>query len=79
MTLEDAMAHPRIHVDTSGEETRLMAEPGLDLPDTNLPVNVFPERVMYFGGVGVATHYDAAGLAAAADPRREGGTCIYDS
>lgn len=78
MSLENAIAHPRIHVDTSGEDTRLMAEPGLDLPDTNLPVTVFPELVMYFGGVGVATHYDATGLAAAADPRRAGGTCIYD-
>jgi len=78
MPLEEAIAHPRIHVDTSGEEVRLMAEPGLDLPDTDLPVKIFPDLVMYFGGVGAAVYDAEAGLASAADPRREGGTCIYE-
>jgi gamma-glutamyltranspeptidase/glutathione hydrolase len=78
MTLSDAMAHPRIHVDTSGEDTRLMAEPGLELPDTELPLTVFPKRVMYFGGVAAAVFDAKNGLASAADPRREGGTCIYE-
>ena len=77
MPLDDAVAHPRIHIDMSGEETRLMAEPGLDLPQTDLPVNEFPEIVMYFGGVGAASWDANAGLSVAADPRREGGTCIY--
>lgn len=78
MPLEDAIAHPRIHIDTSGEEVRLMAEPGLDLPDTDLPVKVFQKQTMYFGGVGAAVFDDVTGLACAADPRREGGTCIYE-
>ncbi len=78
MPLEQAVAHPRIHVDTSGEEVRLMAEPGLDLPDTDLPLHVFQKRSMYFGGVGTAVNDAITGLASAADPRREGGTCIYE-
>lgn len=78
MSLEDAIAHPRVHVDTSGEDVRLMAEPGLDLPDTELPVHLFPNLVMYFGGVGAAVFDGKTGLASAADPRREGGTCIYE-
>ncbi len=77
MPLEDAIAHPRIHVDTSGEEVRLMSEAGLDLPETDLPTKVFPNLSMYFGGVGAAVYDGNAGLATAADPRREGGTCIY--
>ena len=77
MPLEDAIAHPRIHVDTSGEEVRLMSEAGLDLPETDLPTKVFPNLSMYFGGVGAAVCDGNAGLATAADPRREGGTCIY--
>ena len=77
MPLEDAIAHPRIHVDTSGEEVRLMSEAGLDLPETDLPTEVFPNLSMYFGGVGAAVCDSNAGLATAADPRREGGTCIY--
>jgi gamma-glutamyltranspeptidase/glutathione hydrolase len=78
MSLDDAIAHPRVHVDTSGEDVRLMAEPGLDLPDTELPVHLFPNLVMYFGGVGAAVFDGKTGLASAADPRREGGTCIYE-
>lgn len=77
MPLEDAIAHPRIHVDTSGEEVWLMSEAGLDLPETDLPTKVFPNLSMYFGGVGAAVCDGNAGLATAADPRREGGTCIY--
>ena len=77
MSLEDAIAHPRIHVDTSGEEVRLMSEAGLDLPETDLPTKVFANLSMYFGGVGAAVCDGNAGLATAADPRREGGTCIY--
>jgi len=79
MPLEEAIAHPRVHIDTSSEEVRLMAEPGLDLPDTGLPVHLFPNLVMYFGGVGAAVFDSKTGLASAADPRREGGTCIYES
>jgi gamma-glutamyltranspeptidase/glutathione hydrolase len=78
MPLADAIAHPRVHVDTSGEAVRLMAEPGLDLPKTDLPEKIFADLVMYFGGVGAAVYDSANGLASSADPRREGGTCIYE-
>jgi len=78
MPLAEAIAHPRVHVDTSSPEVRLMAEPGLDLPDTELPVHMFPDLVMYFGGVGAAVFDSETGLASSADPRREGGTCIYE-
>ena len=78
MSLHDAIAHPRVHVDTSGKELRLMAEAGHDLPDVGLPLKLFPKPVMYFGGVGAAVFKQGEGLASAADPRREGGTCIYE-
>jgi hypothetical protein len=38
MPLADAVAHPRVHIDTSGDVVRLKAEPGLDLPDIDLPI-----------------------------------------
>jgi gamma-glutamyltranspeptidase/glutathione hydrolase len=79
MPLADAIAHPRVHVDTSGDEVQLKAEPGLDLPEVDLPVTVFPELVMYFGGVGAALFDDNAGFAVAADPRREGGVFNPDA
>ena len=78
MSLSDAVSHPRVHVDTSGKNVRLMAEAGNDLPDVGLPVKMFPEPVMYFGGVGAAVYKKDKGLASVADPRREGGTCIYE-
>lgn len=76
MPLREAIAHPRVHVDTSGEIVKLMAEPGLDLPDTDLPVTVFDNLVMYFGGVAAAVYDRRAGFDAAADPRREGGVFV---
>jgi gamma-glutamyltranspeptidase/glutathione hydrolase len=79
MPLRDAIAHPRVHVDTSSETVRLMAEPGLDLPDVDLPVTVFPSLVMYFGGVGAAVYDYNSGFDAAADPRREGGIFVSDT
>ena len=76
--LERAIAHPRLHVDTSGTSDRLMAEPGLELPDTPLPLMRYETLSMYFGGVAAAVFggdrdpsFDVA-----ADPRREGGTAI---
>ncbi|MCP4300786.1 MAG: gamma-glutamyltransferase [Gammaproteobacteria bacterium] len=78
MPLREAIAHPRVHVDTSGEVVKLMAEPGLDLPDLDLPVTVFPELVMYFGGVVAAVYDRTSGFDAAADPRREGGVFVPD-
>lgn len=79
MPLADAVAHPRLHVDTSGETLQLKAEPGLDLPDTDLPVSVFPGIVMYFGGVGAAVYDRQSGFDVAADPRREGGVFNPDA
>lgn len=73
MSLHDAIAHPRVHVDTSGDIVNLKSEAGLDLPDVDLPVTVFPELVMYFGGVGAAVFDATSGFEVAADPRREGG------
>jgi gamma-glutamyltranspeptidase/glutathione hydrolase len=78
MSLEDAIAHPRLHVDTSGTEERLMAEPGLALPAIDLPVIVSPELNMYFGGISATLVERETGFQVASDPRREGGTIIYE-
>ena len=78
MSLEDAVAHPRLHVDTSGEYDRLMVERGLDVSDTDLPVREFPDLNMYFGGVGAALFDARRGFEVASDPRRAGGTVIFD-
>ncbi|MDJ0813978.1 MAG: gamma-glutamyltransferase [Woeseiaceae bacterium] len=76
MSLEEAIAHPRLHIDMSGDADRLMAEPGLDLPEVDLPVNVMPDLNMYFGGIGATLVDRETGFEIASDPRREGGTRI---
>ncbi|MCH8867331.1 MAG: gamma-glutamyltransferase [Proteobacteria bacterium] len=76
LRLQDAIAHPRVHVDTSGGAERLMAEPGLDLPDVGIPVQITSRLSMYFGGVGAARFDSRSGFEVAADPRREGGITV---
>ena len=49
---------------------------GLDLPEVDLPLTVFPDLNMYFGGVGAALATRAGGFDVASDPRREGGTAV---
>ena len=73
MPLADAIAHPRVHVDTSGSTVELKAEAGLELPEVDLPTSVFPQLSMYFGGVGAAVYDRETGFDVGADPRREGG------
>ena len=79
LPLDEAIAHPRVHVDTSGEADQLRAEPGLDLPELDLPLHAFSEVNMYFGGVSVATFDRETGFQVAADPRREGGVFLSDA
>lgn len=71
--LEDAVLAPRIHWDAD----HLEAEPGLDPAvlaalEEAQPVNVWPARSMYFGGV----HAVAPGRTGAGDPRRGGAVRI---
>ena len=79
MSLEDAIAHPRLHVDTTGENDQLRAEPGLDLPDTDLPLHRFDSTNMYFGGVSVAGYQRVTGFEVVADSRREGGVYVSET
>ena len=76
MPLGDAIEHPRLHVDTTGEQDLLRAEPGLELPDVNLPLHTFPGLNMYFGGVSVASFDENRGFEVCADSRRESGVFI---
>jgi gamma-glutamyltranspeptidase/glutathione hydrolase len=79
MTLGEAIEHPRLHVDTSGEHDQLRAEPGLELPDVDLPVYTFPGLNMYFGGVSVAKFDERHGFEVCADSRRESGAFISEA
>jgi gamma-glutamyltranspeptidase/glutathione hydrolase len=79
MPLAEAIAHPRIHVDTTGDADQLRTEPGLDMPALDLPLHSFPDINMYFGGVSVAAFDRRKGFEVAADARREGGVFLSDA
>ena len=79
MPIADAIAHPRVHVDTTGAADQLRAEPGLDMPELDLPLQAFADINMYFGGVSVATFDRRSGFEVAADARREGGVFLSDA
>lgn len=77
MTLGDAVAHPRLHVDlVDGERPRASYEEGLDLSDVMMERRPFPALSMYFGGV-QATVWDGTARVAA-DPRRAGATAVVE-
>lgn len=76
LDLEDAVAHPRLHLVLGNKDSRLATEPGLDLPDMGIPIDRYPAISMYFGGVVAALAGHGGVFATAADPRREGGTFI---
>ncbi len=76
LSLEDAIAHPRLHVEGWPEHPRAAYEPGLDVSKVTLPTRAFDEASMFFGGAAAALRHADRTLVAAADPRRTGGTAI---
>ena len=76
LSLNDAVAHPRMHLVLDDVSSNIAVEPGLEIPDIGLPITRYPEIGMYFGGVVAALFSAEKGFDVAADPRREGGTFI---
>ena len=78
LDLQAAVAHPRLHLELNDKAGRIAVEPGLPVPDLGLPVKTYPKIGMYFGGVGAVLQNADGSFEVAADPRREGGTCIAE-
>lgn len=76
MTLDDAIGHPRLHVESQPEGKVAAHEPGLPVEDVRIPVRRFEGLDMYFGGAGAAKRCADGTFEVAADPRRGGGTAI---
>lgn len=73
--MAEACAAPRLHVEV-GDDVSVSVEPGLDVSAAGIPVTEYPQPSMYFGGVAAARREPDGSLAAAADPRRVGGTFV---
>ena len=76
VSIDEANAAPRLHVELAQESMRVSAEEGIDLAETQIDVRRYPLHSMYFGGVGAAVYEPDIGLAASADPRRVGGIFV---
>lgn len=76
MTLQEAVDHPRLHIEATDEGPGVVSEPGIPRLEVGMPWRSFDDLSMYFGGVGVASWSPSEGLRAAADPRRAGAVAI---
>lgn len=74
MPIREAIEAPRAHVEFIDDEFRVACEESLGMEQLDVPRRSFPDLSMFFGGVGVASWMPGRGFAAAADPRRTGGT-----
>ncbi len=77
MTLEEAIAHPRLHVERVDGRTVVAYEPGLPVDELGVECRAFDSISMFFGGVGAALRRRGDRFTAASDPRREGGTALH--
>ncbi len=75
LSLEDAVEHPRLHVEVTPGDARVVAEPGLPLERLDLPVSREESRSLAFGGVTTAALSNGR-LDAASDSRRDGGAAV---
>ena len=77
MSVSDAVEHPRLHVEVFRGKPTIAYEPGIQPePFGDLSLRRFPDRSMYFGGVGLAMYDPTAGLYKVADSRRTGTTAV---
>lgn len=79
MSLEEALAAPRLHVEWADEAWRAAVEPGLPLEALTIPCRTFDELSMFFGGAGAVLRRPDGTLSAAADPRRQGAAVVTGS
>jgi gamma-glutamyltranspeptidase/glutathione hydrolase len=77
MSLEESVAHPRVHVETTPDGYRVAFEKGMPMDEVDLPTRPYDNKSMFFGGVSAAEWSPARGFEVAGDPRRQGGTAIF--
>ncbi|MEA2509307.1 MAG: gamma-glutamyltranspeptidase / glutathione hydrolase [Actinomycetota bacterium] len=76
VSLAEAVARPRAHVQHRPDGPVLCFEPGLPAEELGLPLDAYSEPHMFFGGVQAASVDSAGTVDAAHDPRRSGATAF---
>ncbi|MDP8958482.1 MAG: gamma-glutamyltransferase [Actinomycetota bacterium] len=74
-SLQEAVNHPRLHVELLEGTTAVTYEEGLPVQGLTMERRPFPGRSMYFGGVQAAA-WEPGSLSAAAAPRRAGAIAL---
>lgn len=77
MSLEEAVQHPRLHVELDEDGSRVAHEPDLPLEGLGLDLRPFAHLSMFFGGVAASLWRPEEGFSVASDPRRAGGVGIH--
>ena len=78
LSLQEAVAHPRVHLEWADDKPRFAYEPGLELPQTPHATRAADSLSMYFGGVGVVSCDSNQTLTATSDPRRVGSAIVVE-
>lgn len=76
LPLQEAMDHPRLHVELSGDTRRIAVEAGMPVPDSEGEVRAFDSTDMFFGGASAVLLTPDGRIQTAADHRRSGATAV---
>jgi gamma-glutamyltranspeptidase/glutathione hydrolase len=76
MSLQEAVAHARAHLEFHADGRRVAYEPGMPVEGIGIATRRFDALSMYFGGVGAVLWSPRDGFVTAADPRRTGGDAL---
>jgi len=77
MPLQDAVNHPRLHVEWPREDATSVAyEPGMPVDELDVAQRRFDGLDMFFGGVSAVCFAPSDQFETAADVRRTGGTAL---
>ncbi len=79
LSLEESIRSPRLHVERTDDGYSVAFERGLAVDALNVPQRCYDELSMYFGGVAAALWDPTRGFRLASDPRRAGGTALYQA
>ena len=77
MSLDEAIIHPRMHIELRADAPTMAFEPGLAVtPFGDVGVRPYDSTSMFFGGVTAAEWSPLGDVSGAADARRSGGVAI---
>ncbi|MDH3734176.1 MAG: gamma-glutamyltransferase [Gemmatimonadota bacterium] len=79
MSLQEAIDHPRLHVELTETGPRVVHEPGIAVGGLERPLRGYEGPSMYFGGVSAARWDPTRGFDLGSDGRRTGGAAVGGS